>query len=89
MYIRNCQEFHRLSFFFLCFYILNICVSDIRPKSVICFRFASAAHPNLELENQTFWGRKNVVPATADIWLQQGRIDFFTQPFVTVHFPAN
>ena len=49
---------------------------------------ASAARPNLELENPTFFGVENEVSTTADIWLQ-GRIDFFTQPFVTVHFPAN
>ena len=52
-------------------------------------RFASAAPSNLELENPTFLGQKNEVSATDDMWLQQGRIDFFTQPFVTVLFPAN
>ena len=49
---------------------------------------ASAARPNLELENPTFLGRKIEVSATADMWLQ-GWIDFFMQPFVTVHSPAN
>ena len=39
-------------------------------------RFTSAAHPNLELENLTFLGRKNEVLTTADMSLQE-RIDFF------------
>ena len=58
-------------------------------RNQLIARFASAARPNLELENPTFLGRKNEVSATDNMWLQQGWIDFFTQPFVTVHFPAN
>ena len=49
----------------------------------------SATCPNLELENPTFLGWKNEVLATYNMLLQQGWIDFFMQPFVTVHFPAN
>ena len=48
----------------------------------------SAARPNSELENPTFLGRKNEVLVTDDMWLQQGQIYFFMQPFVTAHFPA-
>ena len=48
----------------------------------------SAARSNLGLENPTFLGQKNEVSATVDMWLQ-GRIVFFMQHFVTVHFPAN
>ena len=53
-------------------------------------QFASAARPNLELENLTFLRGENEVSATDgdDMWLQ-GRIDFFMQTFVTVHFPTN
>ena len=48
-----------------------------------------AAHPNLELENLTFLEWEHEVSATVDMWLQQVQIDFFMQPFVTVHFPTN
>ena len=51
-------------------------------------QFTSAAHPNLEFESPTISGCKNEVSTTADMWLQ-GQIDFFMQPFITVHFPAN
>ena len=57
-------------------------------RNQLIFRLVSAARPNLGLENPTFLGQKNEVSATADMWLQ-GRIDFFMQHFVTVHFPAN
>ena len=32
-------------------------------------RFESAAHPNLELKNPTFWGRKNEILTTAEVQL--------------------
>ena len=42
----------------------------------LIIQFASAARPNLELENPIFLVRKNEVSTTADMWLQR-RIDFF------------
>ena len=38
-------------------------------RNELIVRFASAAHPNLELKNPTFSGRKNEVSKTADMWL--------------------
>ena len=39
-------------------------------RNQLIVQFASAARPNLELENQTFFGGKNEVSATDDMWLQ-------------------
>ena len=69
--------------------LIKIYIAWELGRNQLIVQFASAAHPNLELENPTFLGRKNEVSATDDMWLQQGWIGFFTQPFVTVHFPAN
>ena len=57
------------------FGITNENGKNVRPQYLIV-QFASAACPNLELENPTFLGWKNEVSTTADMWLQ-GQMDFF------------
>ena len=59
----------------------------VRLQSINCYvRSASAAHPNLELENPSFLGRKNEVSTTADMWLEE-QIDFFHAILCNFIFP--
>ena len=50
--------------------LIKIYVACGLGRNQLIIRFVSAAHPNLELENPTFFGRKNEVSATDDMWLQ-------------------
>ena len=61
--------------------------TKLGPQSVNCLIRVSRP-PQFRIRKSDIFGAENEVSTTADIWLQ-GRIDFFTQPFVTVHFPAN
>ena len=50
--------------------LIKIYVACGLGRNQLIIRFVSAAHPNLELENPTLFGRKNEVLATDDMWLQ-------------------
>ena len=73
----NCEQFYffmvlgRYTLALLGNYILiNIYIAGGLGHNQLIVRFASAACPNLELENPTFLGRKNEVSATDNMWLQ-------------------